>query len=115
MLDLGCSPGSWLIYAAKLIGETGRAVGVDLKPVTSKLPSNASAHIGDLMNMTDALRETMGDRFNVVLSDMAPDTTAIKISTPSVPPAWPKLRFTSPAGCSSKAECSCVKSSRIGF
>lgn len=78
VLDLGCSPGSWLIYAAKLIGETGKAVGVDLKPVTAKLPSNASAYTGDLMNMTDALRETIGDRFNVVLSDMAPDTTGNK-------------------------------------
>lgn len=78
VLDLGCSPGSWLIYAAKLIGESGRAVGVDLKPVTAKLPPNASVHTGDLLNMTDELRETLGDGYNVVLSDMAPDTTGNK-------------------------------------
>lgn len=78
VLDLGCSPGSWLIHAAKLVGESGRAVGVDLKPVTAKLPPNASAHIGDLLSMTDGLRETLGDRYDVVLSDMAPDTTGNK-------------------------------------
>ncbi|HBF42688.1 MAG TPA: 50S rRNA methyltransferase, partial [Desulfobacteraceae bacterium] len=31
VLDLGCSPGSWLIYAAKLTGKKGRVIGVDLK------------------------------------------------------------------------------------
>ena len=78
VLDLGCAPGSWLIYAAKLIGENGRAVGIDLKPVTAKLPPNASAHTGDLLNITDELRETLGERYHVVLSDMAPDTSGNK-------------------------------------
>jgi 23S rRNA (uridine2552-2'-O)-methyltransferase len=33
VLDLGCSPGSWLIYAADMAGPKGMVVGVDLKPV----------------------------------------------------------------------------------
>ena len=33
VLDLGCAPGSWLLYAAKLTGPKGRVIGVDLKPV----------------------------------------------------------------------------------
>ncbi len=78
VLDLGCAPGSWLMYAAKIIGDSGRAVGVDLKPVTVKLPQQASAHTGDLLNMTDDLRAVLGGRYNVVLSDMAPDTTGNK-------------------------------------
>ncbi|AOY58563.1 MULTISPECIES: RlmE family RNA methyltransferase [Desulfococcus] len=78
VLDLGCAPGSWLIYAARLIGESGQAVGIDLKPVTTKLPSNASAHIGDLMNLSETLHDMPGAPFDVVLSDMAPDTTGNK-------------------------------------
>jgi 23S rRNA (uridine2552-2'-O)-methyltransferase len=30
VLDLGCAPGSWLLYAAKLTGPKGRVIGVDL-------------------------------------------------------------------------------------
>jgi 23S rRNA (uridine2552-2'-O)-methyltransferase len=41
VLDLGCAPGSWLLYAAKLTGDQGRVVGIDLKPVTGRVPSNA--------------------------------------------------------------------------
>ena len=38
VLDLGCSPGSWLLYAAGLTGEKGQVVGIDLKPVTVRVP-----------------------------------------------------------------------------
>jgi 23S rRNA (uridine2552-2'-O)-methyltransferase len=78
VLDLGCAPGSWLVYAAKLVGPEGRVVGVDLKPVTIALPPNAAAHVGDLLNPTDAIASAMEGRFNVVLSDMAPATTGNK-------------------------------------
>jgi len=78
VLDLGCSPGSWLIYAARLIGESGQAVGIDLRPITTKLPRNASAHVGDLMNLSEELHNILGDGYDVVLSDMAPDTTGNK-------------------------------------
>ena len=33
VLDLGCSPGSWLQYASKKVGKKGRVLGVDLQPV----------------------------------------------------------------------------------
>src|SRR5688572_29034378 len=31
VLDLGCHPGSWMIYAAKKVGQKGLALGIDLK------------------------------------------------------------------------------------
>ena len=49
VLDLGCSPGSWLMYAAKLVGSGGQVVGVDLKPVKSTLPSNVRVLTGGLI------------------------------------------------------------------
>ncbi len=73
VLDLGCSPGSWLIYASELVGREGRVVGVDLKPVSLDLPSNVEVLTGDVFSMG----EDFNTGFNVVLSDMAPATTGI--------------------------------------
>ena len=78
VLDLGCAPGSWLIYAAETSGPKGSAVGIDLKPVTEGLPSNAKAFEGDILNLDTSIAEAMGNGFNVVLSDMAPATTGMK-------------------------------------
>lgn len=78
VLDLGCSPGSWLLYAAEITGPDGYVVGVDLKPVTVPLPSHARAFEGDILNMDDSLSEPMADGFQVVMSDMAPATTGMK-------------------------------------
>ena len=78
VLDLGCSPGSWLIYAAKTTGPSGRAVGIDLKPVETNLPDNAVAHTGDIFEMEPTLGEAVGNGYDSVLSDMAPATTGRK-------------------------------------
>jgi 23S rRNA (uridine2552-2'-O)-methyltransferase len=75
VLDLGCAPGSWLLYAAKLTGDQGRVVGIDLKPVTGRVPSNAQIISADVFAFGI---ESLGNDFNVVLSDMAPDTTGHK-------------------------------------
>ena len=75
VLDLGCAPGSWLLYAAKLTGPNGQVIGVDLKPVSSQV----SAHIKIITADVFALDiESLGKAFNVVLSDMAPATTGHK-------------------------------------
>ena len=31
VVDLGCAPGSWLQYASKVVGSSGRLVGIDTK------------------------------------------------------------------------------------
>ena len=48
VLDLGCSPGSWLLYAAALTGGSGRVVGVDLKPTTVELPGQVAIYRADV-------------------------------------------------------------------
>ena len=82
VLDLGCSPGSWLLYAADLTGKKGEVVGVDLKPlsneVSMKLPSNARMYVGDVLSISDDLSDLIGGNYNVVISDMAPATTGSK-------------------------------------
>jgi len=78
VLDLGCAPGSWLLYAAGLVGPEGRVIGVDLKPVTVRLPSNVRVLEADLLAPEGTLTETLAAAFDVLLSDMAPATTGRK-------------------------------------
>jgi 23S rRNA (uridine2552-2'-O)-methyltransferase len=78
VLDLGCSPGSWLMYAAERAGAGGRVIGIDLKPVTAKLPTQALALVGDILEPDPAWDEHLAPGFQVVLSDMAPATTGMK-------------------------------------
>jgi 23S rRNA (uridine2552-2'-O)-methyltransferase len=80
VLDLGCSPGSWLLYAAELIGERGRVLGIDLKAIRIKLPPQAETLTADILTIdrTWIDKQKLGNRFNVVLSDMAPATTGNK-------------------------------------
>jgi 23S rRNA (uridine2552-2'-O)-methyltransferase len=78
VLDLGCSPGSWLLYAAELTGGKGRVDGVDLKPVTVGLPGHVQAHVADIMEMVEDVPPFLADAYDVVISDMAPATTGVK-------------------------------------
>ena len=78
VLDLGCAPGSWLKYAANVVGPTGRVIGVDLNPVTIDLPDHAVALVGDVFDMDADLKAAIGTGFHAVISDMAPSTTGIK-------------------------------------
>lgn len=71
ILDLGCSPGSWMQYAVKQVGPTGRVLGIDLKPVNVSFPPHAEARVGDIYKLDP---ESIGDAYDVVLSDMAPST-----------------------------------------
>ena len=75
VLDLGCYPGSWLLYAARQTGSSGKVVGVDLKPVSIRVPSHVDVLTADVLDL-DA--DTLDKAFNVVLSDMAPATTGNK-------------------------------------
>jgi len=79
-LDLGCSPGSWLLYAAELTGKRGKVLGIDLKPVTIQIPSQVETLKVDILTIDRAWIENQdwGNRFHVVLSDMAPATTGNK-------------------------------------
>ena len=78
VLDLGCYPGSWLLYAARVTTGSGQVDGIDLKPVTERLPEHVRVYTGDAAAQTEALLQRIGDRYHVVLSDMAPATTGQK-------------------------------------
>jgi len=77
VLDLGCRPGSWLEFCSRIVGPEGVLVGIDRLPLDRAIP-RARIITADVLEVT--LEELRGDlaAFDVVLSDMAPDTTGIR-------------------------------------
>ena len=78
MLDLGCAPGSWLLYAAELTGERGEVVGIDQKPVAIQTPEHVKVFTGDALDELDIVLGMLGRGYRAVISDMAPGTTGNK-------------------------------------
>lgn len=74
VLDLGCAPGSWLQYIGRVVGPEGRVVGLDLKPVTVPMPAHVRTLVADAFETPVEALLPEGERFDVVLSDMAPST-----------------------------------------
>jgi len=77
VLDLGCAPGSWLQYAGQRVGGGGALVGLDREPLRQAVP-NARIVVGDVATITVAELRGELPGFDVVLSDMAPDTSGIR-------------------------------------
>lgn len=74
VLDLGSSPGSWSQYAAKKVGRRGQIVAIDLK-VVEPIGANVKLIRGDAFETPAADLQGDGAQFDVVMSDMAPDTS----------------------------------------
>jgi 23S rRNA (uridine2552-2'-O)-methyltransferase len=73
VVDLGCSPGSWLVWAREQVGRNGSVVGVD---IDEPGPVSVPVIVRDIFEVSAAeLREAVGGQVQVVLSDMAPRTT----------------------------------------
>ena len=77
ILDIGAAPGSWSQYASKAI-RNGRIISIDLKDMS---PINNGIHIkGDFTepNIQEKIKENLTKEFDVVMSDMAVNTTGVK-------------------------------------
>lgn len=75
VLDLGCAPGSWTLYAAEKVGPRGLVRGLDLDPPEgASFPAWASVGRADIRLASPELVRDLGP-FDLVLSDMAPSTT----------------------------------------
>lgn len=82
VLDLGAAPGSWSQYTSKKVGPQGRVLGIDIQPIKLTLP-NAVFITADMRELD--LAKTMAEAgiappFDLVLSDMAPKTTGIRVT-----------------------------------
>jgi 23S rRNA (uridine2552-2'-O)-methyltransferase len=75
VVDLGCAPGGWTQVALRKVGERGRVVGLDLLPV-DPVPG-ATILQGDFQDpeAEKLVEAALGGQADLVLSDMAPNTT----------------------------------------
>lgn len=74
VIDLGCAPGSWLQVTAQRTDPGAQILGIDLKPVEMGMPNGVKTMLGDVTRLNlDAL--PIAPPFDVVLSDMAPNTS----------------------------------------
>lgn len=83
VLDLGAAPGSWSQYAHQKVSPNGKVYGIDLQEIKISLPGVhfIQANILDIP-LADLLQSESLDNspFDVVMSDMAPKTTGIKLT-----------------------------------
>lgn len=76
VLDLGSAPGSWLQVVEKIIGERGLALGIDLQLVETRYGPRIRVLQADAFKIDPKeLTDFAGGVFDVVLSDMAPNTS----------------------------------------
>lgn len=75
VVDLGAAPGGWTQVSVRKVGERGKVVGLDLLPV-DPVPG-ATILEGDFQDPAAerAVEELLGGQADLVLSDMAPNTT----------------------------------------
>jgi 23S rRNA (uridine2552-2'-O)-methyltransferase len=78
LLDLGSAPGGWSQVAGKLVGEKGRVLATDILPMDSL--KNVDFIQGDFTD--DAIVQQLmdwlgGGRFDLIVSDIAPNVTGI--------------------------------------
>lgn len=76
VLDLGCAPGSWLLYLGQKVGDKGRVVGFDIDDV--KIPASANI-VFVKKSVFDLTEADFKNKFDVVVSDLSPNTSGIKL------------------------------------
>ena len=77
VIDIGAAPGSWSQYASKVV-KSGKIVSIDLKEMepienTIQIQGDFTDH-----NIKDEIKKNLQKKAEVVMSDMAVNTTGIK-------------------------------------
>ena len=77
VIDIGAAPGSWSQYASKTV-KNGKIISIDLKEMEPI--NNTTQIIGDFTNneTQEQIKNLLTDKTDVVMSDMAVNTTGIK-------------------------------------
>jgi len=80
VLDLGYHPGSWIQYTSEKVGTEGSVVGIDIREINRDLAklTNVTVFHKDINDVKDLAELGVSEQFDVVVSDMAPNTTGIK-------------------------------------
>ena len=77
VIDIGAAPGSWSQYASRVV-KNGKIISVDLKEMTPIF--NTIQIKGDFTEQItqDKIKKVLINKSDVIMSDMAVDTTGIK-------------------------------------
>jgi len=79
VLDLGAAPGGWSEYASLAVGATGRVIAVDLLPVDPIAGVNfLQGDFTEQQTLDQILVLAGAQRFDLVLSDMAPNLSGMQ-------------------------------------
>jgi 23S rRNA (uridine2552-2'-O)-methyltransferase len=80
VIDLGAAPGGWLQVAAKITGQNGKVVGVDLEEIQRFPEHNVTMLQGDAGSpeIQSKIKEILGGPPDAVISDMAPKLSGIR-------------------------------------
>ncbi len=80
VLDLGCSPGSWLQVIAETVGPEGIAVGIDILPVAPLQRNNVRTLQKDIREFdTEELTALLDQKkVDAVTCDIAPNLSGIR-------------------------------------
>lgn len=82
VVDLGAAPGSWSLYTIQKIGPKGKLLSVDIQPLAQILPPPAVFVQADIREL-DQQEFVSRAPFDLVLSDMAPNTTGNRLTDQS--------------------------------
>jgi 23S rRNA (uridine2552-2'-O)-methyltransferase len=79
VLDLGCSPGSFIQVIREIIGEKGFVLGIDLLDTERFYAKNVLTIKADVKDVTmDMIKKICGiESFNVITSDISPNICGI--------------------------------------
>ncbi|HEX6439771.1 MAG TPA: RlmE family RNA methyltransferase [Candidatus Binatia bacterium] len=80
VVDLGAAPGGWIQVAAKLVGPSGKVIGVDLQPIEPFHQKNIIVVHADItaVETEQRIMEYLGRPADSVISDVAPKLTGIR-------------------------------------
>jgi 23S rRNA (uridine2552-2'-O)-methyltransferase len=80
VVDLGAAPGGWLQVAAKIVGQSGKVIGVDLQPIKPFHQPNVIIVQGDITapETQAKIKEILGRSADCVLSDLSPKLSGIR-------------------------------------
>jgi len=77
VVDLGCAPGGWLQIATRLVGPSGRVVGIDIKPVEPVAGAIVLEGSIEEPEMKSKISEMLRGEADVLLSDLAPNVSGV--------------------------------------
>ena len=80
VVDLGAAPGGWLQIAAKIVGQNGKIIGVDLQRIEPFRERNIILLQGDMARneIQEQIKALLNGPADCVLSDLAPKLSGIR-------------------------------------